>query len=80
MRPSPTDLLANFLKIDCYEFYDTYTKNIIEELENKKIKIDHHALILTRIDEILAEDSPRRSKFIKLLIDKQSNVGAVLDN
>lgn len=72
MRPSPTDLLANFSKIDCYEFYDTNTRNIIEELENKKIKIDHHSLILTRIDEILAEDSPRRSKFIKLLIDKQS--------
>ena len=72
MELSPKDLLANFSRIDCYQFYDSNTKQIIEELESKKIKIDHHALILTRIDEILAEESPRRSKFIKLLIDKQS--------
>lgn len=72
MELSPKDLLANFSRIDCYQFYDSNTKQIIEELESKKIKIDHHALILTRIDEILAEESPRRSRFIKLLIDKQS--------
>lgn len=72
MNIAPTELLTNFSKMDCYDYYDNETRLIIEELEEKKIPIDYHALILTKIDEILAEDSDKKLSFIELVISKQS--------
>ena len=54
MNIAPTELLTNFSKMDCYDYYDNETRLIIKELEEKKDPIDYHALILTKIDEILA--------------------------
>ncbi|MFT5451299.1 MAG: DNA repair protein RadD [Enterobacterales bacterium] len=72
MNIAPTELLANFSKMDCYDYYDNETILIIQDLEEKKVSIDYHALILTQIDEILAEESDKKLSFIELLINKQS--------
>lgn len=72
MNIAPTELLANFSKMDCYDYYDNETRLIIQDLEEKKVPIDYHALILTQIDEILAEESDKKLSFIELLINKQS--------
>lgn len=72
MDITPTELLTNFSKMDCYDYYDNETKLTILDLEDKKVSIDYHALILTRIDEILAEESDKRFSFVELLINKQS--------
>jgi len=72
MNIAPTELLTNFSKMDCYDYYDNETRLIIQELEEKKVPIDYHALILTQIDEILAEESDKKLSFIELVISKQS--------
>lgn len=72
MNITPTELLTNFSKMDCYDYYDNETRLIIQELEEKKVPIDYHALILTKIDEILAEESDKKLSFIELVISKQS--------
>lgn len=72
MNITPTELLTNFSKMDCYDYYDNETRLIIQELEEKKVPIDYHALILTQIDEILAEESDKKLSFIELVISKQS--------
>ena len=72
MNIAPTELLTNFSKMDCYDYYDNETRLIIKELEEKKVPIDYHALILTKIDEILAEESDKKLSFIELVISKQS--------
>lgn len=72
MNITATELLTNFSKMDCYDYYDSETKKIIEDLEEEDVTIDHHALILIRIDEILAEESSKKFAFVELLIYKQS--------
>ncbi|WP_058369647.1 DEAD/DEAH box helicase [Psychrobacter sp. ENNN9_III] len=78
MNITPLDLLSNFSKMDCYDYYDSETRLIIQDLEDKKVSIDYRTLILTQIDEILAEESDKKLSFVELLINKQSS--SVLQN